>query len=162
MRFTALLLPIVFGAVSAGPCRPSSAESSAETTELVSATATATLSTGAATTAVATIEIESASTTALGIVESTTESAAATSSMTAASGQCIAPASLQCCHYVGTVNDAPISLILGLLGIIIKDTSTRVGQTCQSVPNRESCGSVPVCCNDNTHGGLIAIGCTSV
>ncbi|UZP39407.1 hypothetical protein NXS19_007223 [Fusarium pseudograminearum] len=90
MRFTAFLLPIVLGAVSAGPCRPSSAESSAETTELGSVTTTdlfqtitATLSTDDAATAVPTTEIESASTTTH-IIESTTESAAATSSTTAA------------------------------------------------------------------------------
>ncbi|CAG1981761.1 unnamed protein product [Fusarium graminearum] len=170
MRFTAFLLPIVLGAVSAGPCRPSSAESSAETTELGSVTTTdlfqtitATLSTDDTTTAVPTTEIESASATTH-MIESTIESAAATSSTTAASRQCIAPAALQCCLSVGKANDGPVGLILGLLGIVIKDLSIPIGLTCSSVPNAEACGAsrTPVCCSDNSHGGLVAIGCTSV
>ncbi|KAM0369635.1 hypothetical protein HYE67_002271 [Fusarium culmorum] len=170
MRFTAFLLPIVLGAVSAGPCRPSSAESSTETTELGSMTTTdlfqtitTTLSTDDATTVVPTTEIESASTTTH-MIESTTESAGATSSTTAASRQCIAPASLQCCLSVGKANDAPVSLLLGLLGIVIKDLSTPIGMTCSSTPNAGACvaNRTPVCCSDTSHGGLIAIGCTPV
>ncbi|CEI62556.1 hypothetical protein FVEN_g5096 [Fusarium venenatum] len=161
MRFTALLLPIVFGAASAGPCRPSSAESSIETTQLVSSTtiesvfptATATLTTDDANTTVPATEIELAS---------TTESAAAASSTTASSGQCIAPASLQCCVSVGKANDGPVSMILSLLGIVIKDTSIPIGLTCRSVPNPGACPNIPVCCNGNSYGGLVAISCTSV
>ncbi|CAG1972949.1 unnamed protein product [Fusarium graminearum] len=181
MRFTAFLLPIVLGAVSAGPCRPSSAESSAETTELGSVTTTdlfqtitATLSTDDTTTAVPTTEIESASATTH-MIESTIESAAATSSTTAASRQCIAPAALQCCLSVGKANDGPVGLILGLLGIVIKDLSIPIGLTCEfpthhavyqsknlvpgsSVPNAEACGAsrTPVCCSDNSHVSILS------
>ncbi|GKU21376.1 unnamed protein product [Fusarium langsethiae] len=171
MRFTALLLPIILGAASAGPCRPSSAESasSAETTELISLTTadvTATLSiehstTTDANTAVPTTEIESVSTTTQ-IAESTTESAAAASSTTAASGQCVAPASLQCCQTIGTPTNPQVSLLLGLLGIVIRDTSTSIGLTCTSVPNPGACSAIPACCSDNSHGGLISIGCARV
>ncbi|RGP74787.1 hydrophobin [Fusarium sporotrichioides] len=171
MRFTALLLPIILGAATAGPCRPSSAESvsSAETTELISLTTTdvtATLpiehsTTTDANTAVPTTEIGTVSTTTR-IAESTTESAVAASSTTAASGQCVAPASLQCCQTIGTPTNSQVSLLLGLLGIVIRDTSTSIGLTCTSVPNPGACPAIPACCSDNSHGGLLSVGCARV
>ncbi|KAF4335361.1 hydrophobin [Fusarium beomiforme] len=173
MRFTALVLPIFLGAASAGPCRPSSAESSltssSETSELVgvttieslSSTFAATLSTeqltDTTTITAPTTEIESASTTT-SMVGSTTESTAAATSTTAASGQCIAPATLQCCNTVGTATDPVISLLLGLLGIVVRDQTTLLGATCSPLGNPAPCAATPLCCNDNSHGGLIAIG----
>ncbi|KAI7767089.1 hypothetical protein LZL87_012375 [Fusarium oxysporum] len=175
MRFTVLVLPIVLGAASAGPCRPSSAESSlsssSETTELVGVTTTlllsstlaATLSTeqltDATTTAVPTTEIESSSRTT-SMVESTTESTAAATSTTAASGQCNAPAALQCCQTVGTPTSPVISLLLGLLGIVVQDTTILLGATCSPITNSGTCSAsaTRVCCNDNSHGGLVSIG----
>ncbi|KAJ3542350.1 hypothetical protein NM208_g4146 [Fusarium decemcellulare] len=191
MRFTALALPIVFGAALAGPCRPSSVESSlttsSETTALVDVTTTSavTLSTeqstedttttsettsASTTTSMAesttestttTTETISASTTT-SMAESTTESTAAATSTTAPSGPCQAPASLQCCQSVGTISSPPIGLILSLLGIVVRDTNILLGTTCSSITNAGSCPATPVCCNDNSHGGLISIGCTRV
>ncbi|RSM14768.1 hypothetical protein CDV31_005202 [Fusarium ambrosium] len=168
MRFTALALPIVFGPALAGPCRPSTVESSlttsSETTALVDVTTTSavTLSTTQSTDdTTTTTETISASTTT-SMAESTTESTAAATSTTAPSGPCQAPASLQCCQTVGTVSTPVIGLILSLLGIVVRDTNILLGITCSPITNAGSCPATPVCCNDNSHGGLISIGCTRV
>ncbi|KAI3589054.1 hypothetical protein IWW34DRAFT_798829 [Fusarium oxysporum f. sp. albedinis] len=147
MRFSALVSSIFLGAVSAGPCRPSSVENSSETTGLIgvttieslSSTFAATVSTkpGGATTAAIT-----------SIVETTTESSAVAATTTAAASICNAPAALTCCQTVGTATNPVISLLLGLLGSSITDPAT--------------CQATAVCCNDNSHGGLIAIGCSRV
>ncbi|KAH7230863.1 hypothetical protein B0J15DRAFT_506090 [Fusarium solani] len=178
MRFTALALPVVFGAALAGPCRPSTVESSlttsSETTALVDLTTTVSLSstfavtlstaqsTDDTTTTVPTTETISASTTTSMAEESITESTATATSTTAPSGQCKAPASLQCCQSVGTQSNAVIGLILSLLGIVVRDPNILLGVTCSSITNAVSCPATPVCCNDNSHGGLISIGCTRV
>ncbi|KAI8711127.1 Hydrophobin [Fusarium sp. LHS14.1] len=168
MRFTitALALPIIFGAALAGPCRPSTVESSlttsSETTALVDVTTTSavTLSTGQSTDyTTTTTETISASTTT-SMAESTTESTAAATSTTAPSGLCRAPASLQCCQTVGTPSSGPISLLLSLLGIVVRDSNILIGATCSPITNAGSCPATPLCCNDNSHGGLISIGCT--
>ncbi|EEU34410.1 uncharacterized protein NECHADRAFT_106229 [Fusarium vanettenii 77-13-4] len=168
MRFTALALPIVFGAALAGPCRPSTVESSlttsSETTALVDVTTTSavTLSTAQSTddTTTTTETIPASTTTSM--AESTTESTAAATSTTAPSGLCQAPASLQCCQTVGTQRNGVISLILSLLGIVVRDSNILIGATCSSITNAGSCPATPLCCNDNSHGGLLAIGCTQL
>ncbi|TVY77604.1 Fruiting body protein SC3 [Fusarium oxysporum f. sp. cubense] len=161
MRFSALVLSIFLGAVSAGPCRPSSVENSSETTGLIgvttieslSSTFAATVSTkpGGATTAAIT-----------SIVETTTESSAVAATTTAAASICNAPAALTCCQTVGTATNPVISLLLGLLGIVVQDPNTLLGATCSSITDPATCQATAVCCNDNSHGGLIAIGCSRV
>ncbi|KAF5630219.1 fungal hydrophobin [Fusarium tjaetaba] len=155
MRFCALVLTIFLGAASAGPCRPSSAESSSElisvtTIESLSSTFAATVLTDATTTAITSI------------VETTTESSAAATTTTAAS-TCNAPAALTCCQTVGTSSNPVISLLLGLLGIVVQDPNTVLGATCSSITDPAACQQgTAVCCNDNSHGGLISIGCSRV
>ncbi|KAJ0149907.1 3-oxoacyl-[acyl-carrier-protein] reductase FabG [Fusarium oxysporum f. sp. albedinis] len=163
MRFSALVSSIFLGAVSAGPCRPSSVENSSETTGLIgvttieslSSTFAATVSTkpGGATTAAIT-----------SIVETTTESSAVAATTTAAASICNAPAALTCCQTVGTATNPVISLLLGLLGIVVQDPNTLLGATCMcsSITDPATCQATAVCCNDNSHGGLIAIGCSRV
>ncbi|KAG5655291.1 hypothetical protein KAF25_010443 [Fusarium avenaceum] len=119
---------------------------SSETTALVD-------STDATTTAVPTTEITS-------MAESSTEVTAAATSTAAPPFQCPASSALQCCQTVGTPNTPLIGLLLGLLGIVVQDSNTLIGGTCSSITNVGSCTFTPVCCVDNSHGGLAAIGCT--
>ncbi|KAH6959461.1 hypothetical protein DER45DRAFT_260301 [Fusarium avenaceum] len=166
MRFTALILPIVFGGASAGPCRPSNSLSSLEMTPTLSgllstetslmissATSALVESTDATTTAVPTTEITS-------MAESSTEVTAAATSTAAPPFQCPASSALQCCQNVGTQSSPIIGFLLGLLGIVVQDPNTLIGATCSPVTNAGSCSFTPVCCTDNSHGGLAAIGCT--
>ena len=133
-RFSILTLSIAVGAVSASPCRPSSSQTSAETTTVIvcyastSAVPSSTeLPIEATTTAFYT---ESASQTS-SEAESTTESTAAATSTAAVAPLCRAPAALQCCNTVGTASSPTVSLLIGLLGIVIQDQSTVVGTTCE-------------------------------
>ena len=134
MRFSILTLSIAVCAVSASPCRPSSSQTSAETTTVIvcyastSAVPSSTeLPIEATTTAFYT---ESASQTS-SEAESTTESTAAATSTAAVAPLCRAPAALQCCNTVGTASSPTVSLLIGLLGIVIQDQSTVVGTTCE-------------------------------
>ncbi|KAF4457617.1 hypothetical protein F53441_490 [Fusarium austroafricanum] len=140
MRFNLLVLTVVLGSASAGPCRPSSASSALEstvetsltsgfeTTTLVDVTTTSTEQpVDVTTTAVPTTKTTS-------MIESTTESTAAATSTTVPPPTCNAPAGLQCCGSTGHPNDGPVSLLLGLLGIVVKDTNTLIGLT--SPPER--------------------------
>ncbi|KAF5566021.1 fungal hydrophobin [Fusarium phyllophilum] len=163
MRFCALVLSIFLGAVSAGPCRPSSVESSSETTTgLIGMTTIESLSS----TFAATVSTEPGDTTTAAItsvVETTTESSAVAATTTAAASICNAPAALTCCQTVGTSSNPVISLLLGLLGIVVQDPSTVLGATCSSITDPAACQQgTAVCCNDNSHGGLISIGCSRV
>ncbi|KAI1070245.1 hypothetical protein LB507_010243 [Fusarium sp. FIESC RH6] len=165
MRFSILTLSIAVCTVSASPCRPSSSETSAETTTAtVSYASTSAVPSStelpieATTTAAST---ESASRTSYE-AESTTESTAAATSTAAVAPLCRAPAALQCCNNVGTASSPAVSLLLGLLGIVIRDQSTVVGTTCSAIDDFGACNKTPVCCNDNSHGGLISIGCTQI
>ncbi|KAJ3545443.1 hypothetical protein NMY22_g2445 [Coprinellus aureogranulatus] len=71
---------------------------------------------------------------------------------------------IQCCQKVTTARDPVAGLIISLLGIVIKDLSTVVGLTCSPVSvigvGANQCSAQPVCCQNNSFNGLIAIGCT--
>ncbi|KAF5964761.1 hypothetical protein FBULB1_12618 [Fusarium bulbicola] len=157
MRFSALALSIFLGAVSAGPCRPSSAES----TGLIGVTTIESLSSTFAATAT---ELGDTTTAAItSIVDTTTESSAVAATTTAATASiCIAPAALTCCQTVGTSSNPVISLLLGLLGIVVQNPNTVLGATCSSISDPATCQATAVCCTDNSHGGLISIGCSRV
>ncbi|KAJ3504775.1 hypothetical protein NMY22_g17808 [Coprinellus aureogranulatus] len=73
---------------------------------------------------------------------------------------------IQCCQRVTTARDPVAGLIISLLGIVIQDPNTVVGLTCSPVPatgtGANQCSAQPVCCQNNSFNGLIAIGCTPV
>ncbi|KIL85004.1 hypothetical protein FAVG1_11875 [Fusarium avenaceum] len=96
------------------------------------------------------------------MAESTTEVTAAATSTAAPPGICMAPSSLQCCISVGTSTSPGIGLLLGLLGIVVRDSNTLIGATCSPVTDTGACANTRVCCNDNNYNGLLAIGCTRV
>ncbi|KAI0636205.1 fungal hydrophobin-domain-containing protein [Trametes polyzona] len=72
---------------------------------------------------------------------------------------------IQCCNSVAKANDGVIGAILGLLELII-DPEVLVGVQCSPLSavgvGGSSCSATPVCCENNSHGGLISIGCIPI
>ncbi|PIL29857.1 hypothetical protein GSI_08064 [Ganoderma sinense ZZ0214-1] len=71
---------------------------------------------------------------------------------------------VQCCNQVSKANDSVISTILGLLGIGGVADDVLVGLKCSPLSvvglgSGNSCSQRPVCCENNSEGGLISIGC---
>ncbi|KAG7094371.1 hypothetical protein E1B28_007972 [Marasmius oreades] len=74
----------------------------------------------------------------------------------------------QCCKQLVPASDKSAAAILGLLGIVLQDLTVIVGLNCSPITvigsNNGACsdGSNTVNCDDNSHGGLISIGCVPV
>ncbi|KIK53762.1 hypothetical protein GYMLUDRAFT_925512 [Collybiopsis luxurians FD-317 M1] len=73
---------------------------------------------------------------------------------------------IQCCQSVQSASSSPVSILLGLLGIVLQDLNVDVGLTCSPITvigvGSSGCSAQAVCCQDNSHGGLISIGCVPV
>ncbi|KAJ3714371.1 hydrophobin 2 [Lentinula raphanica] len=73
---------------------------------------------------------------------------------------------IQCCNSVEAANSASAAAILGLLGIVLQDVTALVGLTCSPITvvgvGSNGCSAQAVCCDDNSHGSLISIGCVPV
>ncbi|KAI0761490.1 fungal hydrophobin-domain-containing protein [Trametes elegans] len=81
-------------------------------------------------------------------------------------GSC-ATGPIQCCDSTETAGSAAGSKLLGLLGIVVQDVNVLLGVDCTpitviGVGGSGSCGAEAVCCQDNSHGGLVSIGCVPV
>ncbi|KAI9928478.1 hypothetical protein ASPWEDRAFT_38665 [Aspergillus wentii DTO 134E9] len=85
---------------------------------------------------------------------------AAASPLTARDSPCDQK-SFQCCSQVVNPSSPAASALIGLLGISAP-TSGEVGLTCSPLSGTgDSCDQKPVCCDDNSYNGIIALGCTS-
>ncbi|EPQ54195.1 hydrophobin, partial [Gloeophyllum trabeum ATCC 11539] len=78
-------------------------------------------------------------------------------------GQC-ATGNLQCCNSVQSASDPAAATLLGSLGIAVQSVTGLVGLTCSpigvvAVGSGDACSANPVCCSDNSYGGLVSIGC---
>ncbi|KAK1231450.1 hypothetical protein PQX77_005430 [Marasmius sp. AFHP31] len=73
---------------------------------------------------------------------------------------------IQCCNSVTSAKDPVASLLIGLLGIVLQDVNVLVGLTCSPITviggGNGGCNANPVCCENNSHGGLISIGCIPI
>ncbi|KAL1947076.1 hypothetical protein VTO73DRAFT_14037 [Trametes versicolor] len=74
---------------------------------------------------------------------------------------------IQCCDSTETAGSAAGAALLGLLGIVVQDLNVLLGVTCSpitviGVGAGGSCSAEAVCCDDNSHGGLVSIGCVPV
>ncbi|EAU87423.1 hydrophobin [Coprinopsis cinerea okayama7 len=73
---------------------------------------------------------------------------------------------IQCCESVQRADSVAASTLLALLGVVVQDLSIPIGITCSPISviglPGNSCSSQPVCCEDNSFKGVIAIGCTPV
>ncbi|KAH9945468.1 fungal hydrophobin [Epithele typhae] len=72
---------------------------------------------------------------------------------------------VQCCNSVQKANDSVVSTILGLLGLVA-DPDVLVGLQCSPLSvvgvGGSSCSARTVCCENNSQGGLISIGCIPI
>ncbi|KAL1947115.1 hypothetical protein VTO73DRAFT_14076 [Trametes versicolor] len=74
---------------------------------------------------------------------------------------------IQCCASTEKASAPSAAKLLGLLGVVVQDVDVLVGLTCSpitviGVGSGSSCSASTVCCEDNSHGGLISIGCVPV
>ncbi|KAI0738365.1 fungal hydrophobin-domain-containing protein [Daedaleopsis nitida] len=76
-------------------------------------------------------------------------------------------APVQCCDQTGTASSEPFAGVLAGLGVVVQDVNALVGLSCSSVNvvgvgSGATCDTNAVCCQDNSLGGLAAIGCVPV
>ncbi|KAJ3785575.1 hydrophobin 2 [Lentinula aff. detonsa] len=73
---------------------------------------------------------------------------------------------IQCCNTVESANSASAAALLGVLGIVVQDVNALVGLDCSPITgvgvSGSSCSAQAVCCDDNSHGTLISLGCLPV
>ncbi|KAE9407605.1 hydrophobin 2 [Gymnopus androsaceus JB14] len=73
---------------------------------------------------------------------------------------------LQCCETTESATDPTAAGLLALLGIVVQGVDVLVGLSCDPITvigaAGGSCSAQAVCCSDNSHGGLISIGCLPV
>ncbi|KAI0755679.1 fungal hydrophobin [Fomes fomentarius] len=74
---------------------------------------------------------------------------------------------VQCCDTTATAGSGKGSSVLGLLGIVLDDTNIVLGLQCTPISIigaglGGSCANQAVCCQDNSHGSLVSIGCIPV
>ncbi|KIK53787.1 hypothetical protein GYMLUDRAFT_49203 [Collybiopsis luxurians FD-317 M1] len=73
---------------------------------------------------------------------------------------------VQCCNSVESASSPGVSTLLGLLGIVLQNTDVLVGLTCSPITvvglGGNGCKAQSVCCQDNSHGGLVSVGCVPV
>ncbi|EJD01673.1 fungal hydrophobin [Fomitiporia mediterranea MF3/22] len=95
----------------------------------------------------------------------TTITVTATATETITGGQCNT-GPIQCCNSVQKADSSAVTGILGLLGVVIQDINALVGLTCDPISviglGSAGCSATPVCCENNTFNGLIAIGCVPI
>ncbi|RPD65520.1 fungal hydrophobin [Lentinus tigrinus ALCF2SS1-7] len=96
----------------------------------------------------------------------TITSTAPATTVTEPAGDC-STGPIQCCDSVEEASSPDASKFLGLLGIVVQGVDVLVGITCSPVTvigvGGGSCGSsTAVCCEDNSFGGLVSIGCVPV
>ncbi|KAI0643539.1 fungal hydrophobin [Trametes meyenii] len=74
---------------------------------------------------------------------------------------------IQCCESVERAGSADAANILKSIGVVVQDVNAMVGLTCTpinvvGVGSGSSCSANAVCCENNSFGGLISIGCAPV
>ncbi|ESK86178.1 hydrophobin [Moniliophthora roreri MCA 2997] len=73
---------------------------------------------------------------------------------------------VQCCNTVETADGPTAAGLLALLGVVVQDLNVLVGITCSPITilgiGQGECSARPVCCSNNSFGGLISIGCVPI
>ncbi|KAF5348084.1 hypothetical protein D9758_010063 [Tetrapyrgos nigripes] len=73
---------------------------------------------------------------------------------------------LQCCNNVQTTPTGVVPGLLKLLGIVLGAVDVPIGVTCNPISvigiGGDSCTAQPVCCENNSFNGVVALGCSPV
>ncbi|KAI0741748.1 fungal hydrophobin-domain-containing protein [Daedaleopsis nitida] len=73
---------------------------------------------------------------------------------------------VQCCNTVEKANHKGVAALCGLLGIALPNPEEYVGLNCSPITliggGGSGCRANTVCCEDNSHGNLISVGCVPV
>ncbi|KAK0432512.1 fungal hydrophobin-domain-containing protein [Armillaria borealis] len=81
-------------------------------------------------------------------------------------GAACATGSAQCCDSTQSPTDlsAPVSTLLGLLGVVAGQLTGNVGVSCSPITviglGSTQCSNQVVCCDSNNFNGLVSLGCT--
>ncbi|EIN08633.1 fungal hydrophobin [Punctularia strigosozonata HHB-11173 SS5] len=74
--------------------------------------------------------------------------------------------SIQCCQSTKKVSSSSVNALGGLLGVVVDAVDALVGVDCSPISvvglGGNSCSATPVCCENNSFKGLIALGCVPV
>ncbi|KAI0656172.1 fungal hydrophobin [Cubamyces menziesii] len=82
-------------------------------------------------------------------------------------GDTCSTAPIQCCQSVEPASSATAANLLKSIGVVVQDLTTPIGITCSpinvvGVGSGDACSANTVCCENNSFGGLVAIGCLPV
>ncbi|KAI0653914.1 fungal hydrophobin [Cubamyces menziesii] len=73
---------------------------------------------------------------------------------------------IQCCQSVGKASDPAFNALLGLLGVVIDGFDALLGLQCSPISivgvGQSTCTANVVCCENNSVGSLISIGCIPI
>ncbi|KAI0360651.1 fungal hydrophobin [Trametes cingulata] len=74
---------------------------------------------------------------------------------------------VQCCDTLQKSDSKEGALVLGLLGLATGPLDTFIGINCNPIPilgatTGTSCTQAPVCCENNSAGGLVNVGCVPI
>ncbi|KAI0355203.1 hydrophobin 1 [Trametes cingulata] len=73
----------------------------------------------------------------------------------------------QCCATTTKASSETGEKLLGLLGVVVQDVNVLLGLDCTpitvvGVGSGSECSGTTVCCEDNSHGSLVSIGCLPI
>ncbi|KAI0646326.1 fungal hydrophobin-domain-containing protein [Trametes meyenii] len=85
----------------------------------------------------------------------------------ASTGSLCSTGSLKCCQSVGKAQDPVFGTILGLLQVVVDGVDGLLGLQCSPIKivglgSDSACEANVVCCENNSVGGLISIGCIPI
>ncbi|KAI5118969.1 hypothetical protein M0805_001108 [Coniferiporia weirii] len=73
---------------------------------------------------------------------------------------------LQCCQSTTTSTSTEGAALLALIGVVLTDPTVLLGTGCSPISviglGSGACTAAPVCCDNNSFNGLVAIGCVPV
>ncbi|KAF7800301.1 hypothetical protein EIP86_011550 [Pleurotus ostreatoroseus] len=101
-----------------------------------------------------------------GVTSTVTKTVTAPAPTVTAVSQCNT-GSISCCNQVIDSQSKEGNALLGLLGIVLGDVTGLLGLGCSplsviGVGSGNACSASPVCCENNSVGGLISIGCVPI
>ncbi|KAF8870875.1 fungal hydrophobin-domain-containing protein [Infundibulicybe gibba] len=73
---------------------------------------------------------------------------------------------IQCCNTIQNATPTVIGMLSGLLGTVLGPVTGLIGLGCNAITlggaGGNACSAQPVCCTNNSFGGLVALGCMPI